>query len=169
MEEPDSYTPKVDVYKWRDEVAILDSMIIDGDIRYWSTKKDILRKFGKPTRTAYVNKKDLYLIQSSNEYVEQIYYGATCFEQYEKNYVVRCIDFERTNVVVKFPEITLYKGMNIREVCKRYPESCKLALPGGAAWSGDIQLRISKYGLQFERVVLVFLGEELRGIKILDL
>lgn len=160
---------KVDIRKWRNEILDVDSLKIDGDIGFVSDKSILFSHFGKPDRVNEIGR-NLgylpYLTKDPSMVANEIFYGGTIFESIGDIVVPRIIDFESTNVNIVHPKINLRKGLDVGEVCKIYPESCKLILMGGNLWSGHIELRASNSGLDPRRVFLIFRNEKLVKVAI---
>lgn len=163
------YEGKVNVKKWQDEILDVDSLKIDGDISFMSNKNILFNHFGKPDRVNEIGRNIGYLSYIANDsamVANEIFYGRTIFESIGDIVVPRIIDFESTNVNIIHPKINLRKGLDVGEVCKIYPESCKLILMGGNLWSGHIELRASNSGLDPRRVFLIFRNEKLVKVAI---
>lgn len=159
----------LDLKKWQNEILDIDSVRIGQNIFAITNSVMLEKEFGRPDSILksdgrfsffpYIFEKD----SLSQAYF--LFYDGVVFEKMNEVAVISTIDFRVTNIKLIHPKIVLYQGMNVRELTKIYPESCKLVSVNGNAWSGQVELKTSAFGLDPRRWFLIFQGEEL--IKVL--
>lgn len=152
----------VDVKKWQKEILYIDSVLIDGYLPVQTNKASILKKFGLPNRTIQVAERfDFMPCAAKNTQFIRLFYGRTIFDLIESHAIVRAIDFSSTDIKLIHKGTVLSKGTNIRNIVNVFPESCKLIVMSGNAWSGYIELKASDKSLDPRRWILIFQNEEL--------
>jgi len=171
-------TPKEDCYgylnmaKWRTEIFNIDSTSIDGEIPVYSSKDNLIKKFGKPDKITKIRVNQAAAFRAKDipdetTYAERWKYGNSYFDVVNGIFTINTIDFESTDVTLVYKDIVLSKGLRFEEVRKHFPESCKLTIPGGNAWSGHIELFLKKQS-RFDRWVLIFFAEKLSKVAIYE-
>lgn len=160
---------KVDVSKWRNEILEVDSLIIDGSIPFLATKEEVIAKFGQPDRINVIDNQLTHLNnydRSKSAEVVDLLFGSSIFESKGSLAIFKIIDFESTNIELIHPKVNLREGLRINEICRLFPESCKLILLAGNTWSGHIELRTSREALDTRRIYLIFRNEKLVRVEL---
>lgn len=154
----------LDVKKWRNEILDVDSLKINGRIPVICDKLDIVNLLGKPDQEIDLNISEgfvPYLIKDSLSKASRVQYGRTIFDEVEGKVIVNTIDFRSTDIELNHPKVVLKYGMSAIEISKVFPESCKLIIVNGNAWSGHVELLASNKELDPRRWFLVFQNEGL--------
>jgi len=154
----------LDINSWKKEILNIDSMKIDGQFPLLFNKEEYIRKFGKPDQRKIMNPQTgyfSYLKNNINSNAYQLIYGETILDGYQEQIVINTIDFNSTDIEIIHPSITLKKGTPAMEVCRLFPESCKLVIVNGNRWSGHVELFVSNRNSDPRRWFLVFKSEEL--------
>lgn len=157
----------LDIEKWKREILHIDSIKINGKINIIDDKKKVLREFGAPTEILQPSSFSSfipYLYMDSTEKHYEILYGKTVFEGIGGKVVLKEVDFQSTDIELIHPKIVLRKQTPALEICKLFPESCKLIIINGNAWSGHIELKCSDKDLDPRRWFLIFQREELTRV-----
>lgn len=158
----------VDVKKWRYESMDLDSVLINGTIPIINTRKVIEKKFklsySKGIKSFFladffhISKfSDSYLLSNDNLVFEGI-----------NDKVILSSIYLGKDLYLDTPYGKLNKESKFSELCKMFPESCKLTINHGIVRSSHIELRVSEKAYkEYMRWYLIFEWEELVQIKLI--
>jgi len=155
----------VDIDLWSKEVLNIDSVLLNGDIKIINSKTKILEYFGTPidiitSKSSGFLSNILKKKKNSESYI--MVYKNIIFEGVDNTVILKKIILGKNHL--ETPNIIFKKDLNIRNVCMYYPESCKLTIPGGNAWSGHIELLV--YRQDYFRWFLTFKSEKLVSIEL---
>lgn len=158
----------VNVQEWRKEILHVDSISINGKVPLINSLSVFTDVFGSIEFKYPVQSEEvaIYNVEAS-EMVRNIFKGAIVDGSNEKS-IVNTIDFRNTSISLVHPEITLKNGTPVSEVCKVFPRSCRLIPSNGNLWSGFIELKLHQSGLDFRRIFLIFQGEKLVKVRIIN-
>lgn len=158
----------VNVQEWRKEVLEIDSMTINGNLPLISTIEAYNRELGKAHARYSVTAEDISLYGENPNWKDRYIFEKVIVDTWSDEAIVNTIDFRESDIKVMHPKIVLKEGTPVHEVCTLFPRSCRLISSNGNQWSGFIELRASRSGLDFRRVFLIFRREKLIKLRIIN-
>ena len=159
----------VNVQEWRKEILHIDSISINGAIPLISSLESFEKVFGEVKTKYPINDEDIALYNNQDYGAIRIVFNGVIVDESNDKAIINTIDFRNTPISLVSPEITLKKDTPVSEVCKTFPRSCRLIPSNGNLWSGFIELKLHQSGLDFRRIFLIFQGEKLVKIKIVNI
>ena len=158
----------VNVQEWRKEVLAIDSMTINGTLPIISTIERYERELGESYSSYSVISEDISLYGKDPDAKDRYLFKNVIVDKWHEESIVNMIDFRGSDITVFHPRIILKEGTPVRDVCNLYPRSCRLIPSNGNQWSGFIELKASRAGLDFRRVFLIFQREKLIKLRIIN-
>lgn len=156
---------------WKSETLDIDSVSINGIIKVIDYKVRLIKEFGMPNKMlplALSEQLPIILEKTATSSSYRMIYSNQTYDCIEDKIILSKIMFSDSSIFLKTPKVELNKDTSIRDISILYPESCKLVLLGGGnAWSGHIELRVSKIAA-FEdlRWFLFFKNESLVSVEL---
>ncbi len=159
----------VDTKKWRMETLYIDSVKLHNEIFLYNSLEYYQNIFGKALNKYNINNEDI-CFYTSNEFNKVRYiFDGLVLDEIDNKAIVNTLNFSKFNDTLYFNALSLSYNTSVKDVCMVFPESCKLISMDGNLWSGFIELKITQLGLDSRRVFLIFRGEKLIKLKIINL
>jgi hypothetical protein len=159
---------------WKKEVMPFDSVKINGILPVISTKSEVIKVFGSPSKTIKLHhKSDLLssLVNNSDMPTERLYFGNTIYDILGSVAVLKTIDLEESNATLTFSKTIISAKTPSINLCKLFPESCKLMIKNnGNLISGTIQVKSSTSASYYNMIWFIYIsGERISRVSFVDI
>jgi hypothetical protein len=160
IEEKKPYYAQLDVKKWYQEYLDFDSVLINGKIPAYTSKKSLLSAFGKPDQVRpvpnYLKTNSMLDYENTASFREYLVYGSTIFESNGKMVVLKELDLRDSSMSLYSSKINLTNSVRPIDIQEAFPESGRLITKGTSSSAGYILLKTAKNNADAQFWCLVF-------------